>query len=594
MTVTRVFDILDKLQQDFSFKTDLLCSKEKGADWKCFSTGEFIIHAHNVAAALIHKGIRPGDRIALISNNRPEWNFIDFGCQMAGAILVPVYPTVSQADLQFILTHAEVKMVFISAPDLMKKLQAFRHEWPFGHVYSFAVAEGALPFGDLLEEGKKHLAQHQGTIDNIKQNIRPDDLLSILYTSGTTGTPKGVMISHRNLLSNLQACQTFVPFHHSWRTLSFLPLNHIYERMFNTLMLHLGISIYYAQGLETIADNAREVQPTMFVTVPRLLERMFDRILTKGSQQTGFKKRVFAWALGLSLSYRPDGANGPFYEFQRKLADKLVYSKWREALGGKIRYVASGGAALQPRLARAFTCAGIVTLQGYGLTETSPVIAVNRDGKGNNAFGTVGPVLENTTVKIAEDGEILCKGPGVMLGYYKNPEATAEVMDKDGWFHTGDIGEFSGRFLKITDRKKEIFKTSSGKYIAPLVLENKLKECRFVEQCMVIGEGQKFASALIVPAFEYIKEWCREKNILFTTNAEMAQHPDVKKEVNAFIREMNKELGPYEQLKRVELLSEPWTIEGGEMTPKMSMKRKVILQKNKEVIDRIFAVEENA
>ena len=592
MPVTRVFDILDKIRAEFSFKTDLLCSKEKGAGWARYSAQEFIAHAHYVAAALIAKGIRPGDRVALISNNRPEWNFIDFGAQMAGAILVPVYPTISQADLQFILNHAEAKIVFISSADLMKKLQSFRQAWSFDQVYAFSAIEGTLPFADFLASGKNHLPEHEGTIANIKNNIKPDDLLSILYTSGTTGTPKGVMISHRNLLSNLQACESFVPFHHSWHNLSFLPLNHIYERMFNTLMLYLGISIYYAQGLETIADNAKEIQPTMFVTVPRLLERMFEKIQAKGGQQTGFKKKVFDWALGLSLRYEPDGANGFFYELQRKVADRLVYSKWRDALGGKIRYVASGGAALQPRLARAFTCAGIVTLQGYGLTETSPVIAVNRDGKGNNAFGTVGPVLENTTVKIANDGEILCKGPGVMLGYYKNPEATAEVMDSEGWFHTGDIGEFQSEFLKITDRKKEIFKTSSGKYIAPLALENKLKECRFVEQCMVIGEGQKFASALIVPSFEYIKEWSREKGIAYTSNAEMAQHPEIKKEINAFIRQLNKELAPYEQIKRPEILAEPWTIEGGEMTPKLSMKRKVILQKNREIVERIFSVEE--
>lgn len=592
MQVTRVFDILGKINAEFPEKTDLLCSKDKKTGWKCFSSKEFVANAHAVAAALLEKGIKPGDRVAIVSNNRPEWNFVDFGCQMAGAILVPVYPTISQTDLQFILKHAEVKIVFISSADIFKKMLPFKSEWSFGLVYGFGEVEGTLPFAAFLEEGKASLEKHQDTINKIKQNSKPDDLLSILYTSGTTGTPKGVMISHRNLLSNLQACVTFVPFQPSWRNLSFLPLNHIYERMFNTLMLYLGISIYYAQGLETIADNAREIQPDMFVTVPRLLERMFDKILSKGNQQKGFKKKVFDWALDLSLRYEPDGANGAVYEFKRKIADKLVYSKWREALGGKIRYVASGGAALQPRLARAFTCAGIVTLQGYGLTETSPVIAVARDGKGNNKFGYVGAVLDDVTVKIAEDGEILVKGPNVMLGYYKNTEATAEVIDAEGWFHTGDIGQFEGKFLKITDRKKEIFKTSAGKYIAPLVLENRLKECRFVEQCMVIGEGQKFASALIVPSFEYIKEWCKEKNIAFTTNAEIILHPDLKKEISGFIRELNKTLAPYEQIKRPELLSAGWSIEGGEMTPKMSLKRKVILEKHKAAVELIFSVED--
>jgi len=592
MPVTRVFDILSKIEAEFSYKTDLLCSKDKKTGWKCFSAADFVANANYVAAALIQKGIKPGDRVALISNNRPEWNFVDFGCQQAGAILVPVYPTISQTDLHFILNHCEAKLVFISTADILKKLHSFQHDWHFDHIFGFTDMEGTLPFSLFLEEGKENYAKHKAQIENIKKEIKPNDLLSILYTSGTTGTPKGVMISHNNLLSNILACQTFVPFDPSWRDLSFLPLNHIYERMFNTLMLYLGISIYYAQGLETIADNAKEIKPQIFVTVPRLLERMFDKILSKGNQLKGMKKKIFDWALDLALKYEPDGANGFIYELKRKIADKLVYSKWREALGGNIRYLASGGAALQSRLARAFSCAGINTLQGYGLTETSPVIAVARDGKGNNKFGTVGEVIADVTVKIAEDGEILVKGPNVMLGYYKNSEATAEVMDKEGWFHTGDIGVFEGKFLTITDRKKEIFKTSAGKYIAPLVLENKLKECRFVEQCMVIGEGQKFASALIVPSFDYIKEWCHEKGIPFTSNAEMIQNPELKKEINTFIREMNKDLAPYEQIKRPELLSNTWSIEGGEMTPKMSLKRKVILEKNKEAVERIFAVED--
>ncbi len=587
MTVTRVFDILNKIEAEFAHKTDLLCSKDKKTGWKCHTAREFVENASYVASGLIQKGLKPGDRVAIIANNRPEWNFVDFGCQQAGIISVPVFPTISQHDLQFILKHAEVKLVFFSTADIYKKIDGFP-----APTVSFNDVEGATPFSAFVEEGKQHYSAHKATIESIKSGIKPDDLLSILYTSGTTGTPKGVMISHSNLLSNIQACETFVPFSSTWRNLSFLPLNHIYERMFNTLMLYLGISIYYAQGLETIPENLKEVKPEMFVTVPRLMERMFDKILSKGNQLTGMKKKIFDWALDLSLKYEPDGANGAFYELKRKLADKLIYSKWREALGGKIRYVASGGAALQPRLARAFSCAGILTLQGYGLTETSPVVAVGREGKGNNRFGYVGKVIKDVEVRIAEDGEILVKGPNVMMGYYKNPEATAEVMDREGWFHTGDIGVFEGEFLKITDRKKEIFKTSSGKYIAPLALENKLKECRFVEQCIVIGEGQKFASALIVPSFDYIKEWCKEKDIPFTTNEEMANHPEVKKEVSLFIRELNKTLAPYEQVKRQELLTGTWSIDGGELTPKMSLKRKVIMDKNRSVVERIFSVEE--
>jgi len=593
MQVTRVFDILDKLQSQFADKPNILGHKEKKGIWKTISVSEFISNVNYVSAALLQKGIKPGDTIALISNNRPEWNFVDYGCQQIGVILVPIYPTISQHDLEFILKHAEVKGVFFSSIDILKKLHSFSSHKLFEFLSSFNDKESTDSFFKILELGKQHLTEKKQEIDSIKQSIKPTDLLSILYTSGTTGVPKGVMLSHTNLLSNALACETFVPFHSSWYNLSFLPLNHVYERMFNTLMLYLGISIYYAQAIETVAENLKEIHPQIIVTVPRLLERMYDKILSKGAQLKGFKKKIFDWALNLALVYEPDGANGFFYELKRKLADKLVYVKWREALGGKIGFIASGGAALQPRLARVFTCAKINTFQGFGLTETSPVIAVTHYGKGNNIFGTVGKVIKDTTVKIAEDGEILVKGPGVMLGYYKNQEATAEVMDKDGWFHTGDIGMFvNGDFLKITDRKKEIFKTSAGKYIAPLVLESKLKECRFIEQCMVIGEQQKFASALIVPSFDYIKEWCHEKGIEFTTNEQIIHNADLRKELSAFIRDMNKELAPYEHIKRPEILSHSWSIESGELTPKMSMKRKVILEKNKAVIDKIFSNED--
>ncbi len=590
MQVTRIFDILDKLQNEFADKPNILGRKEKKGGWKDVSVQEFISSVNYVSAALLQKGIKQGDAIALIANNRPEWNFVDYGCQQIGVILVPIYPTISNHDLEFILKHAEVKGVFFSSIHIQKKLIAIEADKHFGFLSSFNDEEATDSFLKILNLGKQHLAEKKNEIEKIKQSIKPHDLISILYTSGTTGTPKGVMLSHNNLLSNALACETFVPFHHTWNNLSFLPLNHVYERMFNTLMLYLGISIYYAQAIDTVASDLKEIKPQIIVTVPRLLEKVYDKMLSKGGQLQGFKKKIFDWALNLALIYEPDGKNGIFYELKRKLADKLVFVKWREALGGNIRYIASGGAALQPRLARAFTCANINTFQGFGLTETSPVIAVTHAGKGNNIFGTVGRVIKGTTAKIAEDGEIIVKGPGVMLGYYKNPEATAEAIDKDGWFHTGDIGVFvNGDFLKITDRKKEIFKTSSGKYIAPLMLENKLKECRFVEQCMVIGEQQKFASALIVPSFDYIKEWCIEKGVEFTTNEQIIQNADLKKEVNGFVREMNKELAPYEHIKRQELLSHSWSIESGELTPKLSIKRKVILEKNKAVIDKIFS-----
>lgn len=593
MQVTRIFDILDKLQTEFADKPNILGYKEKKGVWKDVSVKDFANNVNYVSAALLQKGIKPGDTIALLANNRPEWNYVDYGCQQIGVILVPVYPTISQHDLDFILGHAEVKGVFFSSIDILKKLKSITYHQRLEFVSSLNVDEEKDSFKKMLEVGKQHLAEKKEEIENIKKSIKPDSLISILYTSGTTGVPKGVMLSHNNLLSNALACQTLVPFSSSWKNLSFLPLNHVYERMFNTLMLYLGISVYYAQAIETVAENLKEIQPQIIVTVPRLLERVYDKMLSKGATLKGFKKKIFDWALNLALEFDIEGNNSALYELKRKLADKLVFVKWREALGGNIMFIVSGGAALQPRLARAFTCAGIHTFQGFGLTETSPVISTTYYGKENNKIGTVGKVIKDTTVKIADDGEIIVKGPGVMLGYYKNPEATAEAIDKDGWFHTGDIGTFVyGNFLKITDRKKEIFKTSSGKYITPLVLENKLKECRFVEQCMIIGEQQKFASALIVPSFDYIKEWCTEKGIEFTNNEEIIKNPDLRKEINAFIREMNKEFAPYEHIKRPELLSHTWSVDTGELTPKMSMKRKVILEKNKALIDKIFSVEE--
>jgi long-chain acyl-CoA synthetase len=592
MQVTRIFDILDKLQTQFADKPNILGYKEKKGVWKDISVKEFASNVNYVSAALLQKGIKPGDTIALIANNRPEWNYVDYGCQQIGAILVPIYPTISQHDMDFIFGHAEVKGVFFSSIDILKKIRSITAHQRLEFVSSFNVDDETDSFKKIIELGKQHYAEKKEEIERIKKSIKPNDMISILYTSGTTGVPKGVMLSHNNLLSNAIACEFLVPFESSWKNLSFLPLNHVYERMFSTLMLYLGISIYYAQAIDTVAENLKEIKPQIIVTVPRLLERVYDKMLSKGASLTGFKKKLFDWALNLALEYDVEGNNGAFYEFKRKIADKLIFVKWREALGGNIRFIVSGGAALQPRLARAFTCANIYTFQGFGLTETSPVISTTFYGKENNKIGSVGRIIKDTTVKIAEDGEILVKGPGVMLGYYKNPEATAEAIDKEGWFHTGDIGTLTDGFLRITDRKKEIFKTSAGKYITPLVLENKLKECRFIEQCMIVGESQKFASALIVPSFDYIKEWCKEKGVEFTTNEQMIQNAEIKKEINTFIREMNKEFAPYEHIKRPELLATTWSVETGELTPKMSMKRKIITEKNKAVIDKIYSVED--
>lgn len=596
MEVKRVFDILE-LHKGTYKKDDILSGKEilpngkAGKQWKKYSSLDFVDHANWVSYGLLSLGLEPGDKVAIISNNRPEWCFADYGCQQAGIVTVPIFPTASNHDLKFILNHAEVKAVFISDKSIFTKLASLETEIPtVKHVISFNKLDGILHFPDFIEAGKKNPAKEK--IDTIKASIKPEDLLTILYTSGTTGTPKGVMISHRNLAQNVISCQDFAPFATWWKALSFLPLNHVYERMLNTLYLYKGISIYFAEGFETIGDNLKEIQPQIFVSVPRLIERVYEKITATGEKLTGFKRKLFDWSIRLAERYEVDGANGFFYELQRKIADKLVYSKWRAGVGGKLVCLASGGAALNPKLERIFLCANIIVLQGYGLTETCVVVSVNRFGGGNIRIGCVGPLIKDVEVKIAEEsGEILVKGPSVMMGYYKNKEATDEVMDKDGWFHTGDVGKFEGKFLKITDRIKEIFKTSAGKYIAPLAIENKLKECRFIEQCMVVGEGQKFASALIVPNFANFKEYCKQNNIEWSTQETMALHPELKKMVNEHVKAMNKTLAPYEQLKRCEILQKEWSIDGGELTPKLSLKRKVIKEKNKEAIQKIFEVE---
>jgi len=530
MQATRLFDLLINQLEKFP-KPDALCSKING-QWVKYSTQQFKEYADNFSYGLLASGLNKGDKIGIIANNRPEWNFVDMGSLQAGIIDVPVYPTISETDLKYILNHAEVKIVFVSTAELYQKVNSIAKEIP---------------------------------------------------------CIKGVMLSHSNILKNCEATETLCPFDKSWRALSFLPLNHVYERMLSYLYMYYGISVYYAESMETIADNLKEVKPMIFVTVPRLLEKVYDKIVSKGNELTGIKKSLFFWALNLGLRYELNEANGWWYELQLKIANKIIFSKWREALGGNVCAIASGGAALQPRLARVFWSAKIPVLEGYGLTETSPVIAVNNFQPGCVKFGTVGTVLSNVQVKFADDGEILCKGPNVMLGYYNEPELTAEVLDKDDWFHTGDIGKFvDDKYLKITDRKKEIFKTSGGKYIAPQMIENKLKESPFIEQAIIIGENEKFAAALIVPAFAFIKDWAVKKGYSFNANQEIASSKDVRDRIREEIEGVNKTLGQYESIKKFELLACEFSIEKGEMTPKLSLKRKMILQNNKEFVKKIY------
>lgn len=589
--MTRVFDILDLYRSTYK-KDDILCGKEN-KQWRKYSSDELIEQVNQVSYGLLALGLTSSDKVAILAGNRPEWTFTDYGCQQANIVTVPIFPTISSHDLAYILNHAEVKAVFVSDKSTYARLAAIESQIPtVKHVISFTKIDCLMSFEELRSLGEKNPVP--GKIEAIKKSIGPRDLLTVLYTSGTSGTPKGVMLCHENLLQNALSCEDFAPFSSSWRALSFLPMNHVYERMLNTLYLYKGISIYFAEGYETIGDNLKEIRPQIFVSVPRLIERVYERISATGEKLTGTKRKIFDWSIRLAEQYEPDGANGPFYELRRKIADKLVYSKWREAVGGKLVCMASGGAALNPKLERIFLCAKIVVLQGYGLTETSPVISVNAMGPHNLMIGTVGRVTKKMSVKIAEaDGEILVKGPCVMLGYFKNPEATAEAIDAEGWFHTGDVGAFvDDGFLKITDRKKEIFKTSAGKYISPLAIENKLKESRFIEQCMVVGENQKFASALIVPNMGNFKEYCREQQIEWTGNAEMSRHEALKKLILDHVKAINKTLAPYEQLKRCEILEKEWSVDGGELTPKLSLKRKVIREKYAAELAKIFSVED--
>ncbi len=582
--VSRVFDLLQHSKDNYQ-KDDFVASKQNGI-WVKYNTEEFLQLADAVSRGLIKSGVKKDDKIAIMSANRPEWNICDFGIMQTGATQVPMYPTLGENDIKFILKDAGVKTIFvsdqISYDKLSKVILTLETEIK---IYSFDIIAGIPNWKDLVELGNKN---QDIDLNTYRDQIKPDDLLTLIYTSGTTGTPKGVMLTHDNLISNVLASCILYPPGFS-KALSFLPLSHIFERMVVYMYFYLGISVYYAENMDTIVADIVEVKPHGFTTVPRLLEKVYDRIVAKGTELTGLKRKMFFWALNLGLKYETDGTNGWWYEMQLKIANKLIFNKWREALGGNILALVSGGAALQPRLARVFWAAGMPVLEGYGLTETSPVIAVNSLKKGDAKFGTVGKPIEHLQVKIAPDGEILCKGPNVMKGYYNRPDLTAEVIDQDGFFYTGDIGEMvDGKYLRITDRKKEMFKTAGGKYIAPQTLENKYKESLFIEQVMVLGENERFPSALIVPAFPALKDWCAKMNIPFFSNVEIIKNKQVIDKIQSEIDRYNQNFGHWEQVKKFELLPTEWSIEGGELTPKLSFKRKVILEKNKALIEKIY------
>ncbi|RZK49717.1 MAG: long-chain fatty acid--CoA ligase [Pedobacter sp.] len=577
--ITRVFDLLNYNLTNFP-KDEFISGKVKGK-WIKYSTQNFCTTTDNLSRGLIDLGFRKGSRIAVMSPNRPEWNITDYAINQIGAYQVPLYPTLSEHDVKFILENAEVSLVFVNDEALYQKINTVNSQLAKPVlIYSFEEISGVAHWQEIVEKG------NQSAIDlkPYQDAIKPEDILTLIYTSGTTGTPKGVMLTHANLVSNFKNSAVLLP-DNIHKSLSFLPLSHIFERMISYLYAFGNVSVYYAESMETIVADIQEVKPNAFSTVPRLLEKVYDKIMEKGKELKGLKKGIFFWSIGLAEQY--DFNKNWWYNFKLGIARKLVFKKWQEALGGNIVVMVSGGAALNPRLARVFWAAGMPVFEGYGLTETSPVITVNHFGF--TCFGSVGPVINGVEVKIAEDGEILTRGENLMLGYYGRQDLTDECIDAEGWFHTGDIGELvEGKFLKITDRKKEMFKTAGGKYIAPQTLENKYKESPFIEQIMVLGENRKFPAALVVPTFTTLENWCIHKEIPITSREELIKHPKVIEKFDQIIANLGSEFGKWEQVKRFALIPQEFSIEGGELTPKLSLKRKVILEKNKQIIEKIY------
>jgi len=586
MEITRIFELLDRYNECFQPKEDVLVGKVKG-EWVKHDLEKYQKTANYISYALLELGIKKGDKIATISNNRPEWNFVDMGIMQVGAIHVPIYPTISADDYQYILKHANVKYVFVSGSEMIRKIGHILESIEnIEGVYTFTDVDGYKHYDELVELGRNN--QKPDEVSKIKSIISKDDVATLIYTSGTTGFPKGVMLSHDNILSNVKACFDIFPVDETSRGLSYLPLCHVYERMVNYVLQYKGVSIYYAENMATIVDNIQDIKPHIMTTVPRLLEKVYDKIMAKGRKLRGLQKQIFFWAVNLGLSYKYDRPNRLLYNMQLKIANKLVFSKWREAFGGNMRSIVSGGAALQPRLAQVYNAAKIPVVEGYGMTESSPVIAVNTYVPGQRKIGTVGPPLKDVKVKISKDGEILVQGPNVMKGYYRDQEMTEETI-VNGWLHTGDVGLIDDDgMLKITGRVKEIFKTSMGKYISPVLLENKIKESPFFDQIMVLGENQKFAASLIVPDFEHLKSWCKIKDIKYTSNSEIIKDKVVrdrfKREINCF----NKQFGDAEKIKKFDLIDHEWTIDSGEITANLKLKRSHIMKKYDKEIQKLF------
>ena len=594
MSNKRLFDAVENQLLKFP-KQDMFGAKENGS-WKTYSTVETKEIVNKLSAGLLQLGVsgndftpEGSDKIAIISNNRPEWVFTDLAVQQLGAILVPLYPTTNPLEIEFILNDAKAKYIFVSSIEILEKIKSIQPNIPsLQNIYSFDVIGETNHWSKITALANEESLQQ---VETIKKNIPVSHVATIIYTSGTTGVPKGVMLTHSNIYSCLDFTKKSFPFDDAPknRALSFLPLNHIFEKIITYTYLYSGIGIYYAESFDTIADNLKEIKPNGFSTVPRLLEKVYEKIMIKGNELTGVKRKLFFWSVGLAEKYDINISGGLWYNIQLAIANKLIFNKWREALGGNVEYIVTGGAACPVNLLRIFNAAQIPVFEGYGPTENSPVISINRKGKGGSKFGTVGPPINGIEVKIEDDGEICVKGPTVMKGYYKRQDLTDETII-NGWLHTGDIGVFEdGKFLKITDRKKELFKTSGGKYVAPQPIENKFKESPFVEQMMVVGADRKFVGALIVPSFITLKEWMKEKGIPFVTNEDAIHNPKVLELYRQLIESFNEFFNHVEQVKKFELLPREWSIDTGEMTPKMSLKRKVVMEKFKDAIERIYA-----
>lgn len=584
--IKRLFDFPYYQLETYNLKKAF--STKYNGKWESLSTKEYIDKANQLSRGLLKLGVKPNDKIAIISTtNRTEWNICDIGVLQTGAQTVPIYPTICKEDYEYIINHSESIYCIVSDSEILEKLNQIKGNTKLKDVYTFDEVTGEKNYKEILELGEK--TDNQKELDTIKESIKSEDLATIIYTSGTTGKPKGVMLSHHNIVSNVIASKKRVPLDYgNSKALSFLPVCHIFERMILYLYQYCGVDVYFAESIEKLTENAQEVKPEVMTAVPRLYEKIYDKIILKGEDLSGIKKKLFFWAVNLGLEYKPYGENGWWYEKKLGLARKLIFSKWQAALGGELKLMVSGSAALQPRLTRIFAAAGMPIMEGYGLTETSPVISVNDQNDGNFRVGTVGKVIDNVEVKFGDDGEIMVKGPNVMQGYYKDPEKTASVM-KDGYFCTGDKGELDkDGFLKITGRTKEMFKTSGGKYVVPPLLEGQLKQSLFIEQVMVVGEGEKMPAAIIQTNFEYLKDWAKDKNIDFKSNQDLISNDKVIAQIQKEIDECNKHFGKWEQIKRFELTPDEWSIDGGHLTPTMKMKREIIKKIYQDLYDKIY------